>query len=177
MRFSLFNSRWAMSLGLSVCLCFSAPSFLPAADASPADILKAGAVKFKEEGISSALLTWMKKTKAESDLTIDLEMTTTFNSIQNAIGPFQRLELIQTLSIAPSLTVVYGLMVFETGLLACRWDFMRPGEEWLMMDFDYNSNLREIFPPLVIAGKSNVTCESACCPCSPTSAPSSGTSE
>jgi hypothetical protein len=139
----------ALTAILAACALAAAP--VPAMGAEepavPAVVLD-GLEAYKTGGAPEAIASWVKggPLAGNKDLPAQTEF---YKQVEAAYGSYRGWEYLRTVAVSPSVKTVYLIMKFERGPVFGSFLVYRPGEAWILVDFNLNTRPENVLPPAV----------------------------
>jgi len=124
----------------------------PAAAAGMPDTVAAGFAIYAKNGYASAIDAWSKGSSLEIDAASRNAITKSLSDAENTAGTFAGAELIKSVSLSPSSTLVYVFAKYQKGGLYLAFACSKSGGKWLVTSVTANVDPAKVLPTNILSG-------------------------
>jgi len=110
-------------------------------------VIRAGMEAFKVRGHDAALARWIK----DSPITDPSEAAKAFTQIESVYGRMTGYEVLDVVPFGTYSSRSYLVILFEKGPVYARFDCFRPKDDWVIIDFVFNTKPDPILPATMMS--------------------------
>lgn len=111
-------------------------------------IIVSGLEAYKDKGPEDAVRAWIKGSAIDGSKDA-LTQANNLRQIQDYYGAYRAYEVISTRDITPRTRVVYLVLDFDKGPLFAKFVVYRPDQEWILVNFNFNTKEEVILPTVI----------------------------
>ena len=129
--------------------CIASLATPPLSGQTPAlpPVIRAGMEVYKVRGHDAALARWIK----DSPIIDPSEAAKAFNQIESVYGHMMGYEVLDAVPFGTYASRTYLVILYEKGAVYARFDCFRPKDDWVIMDFVFNTKPEAILPPTMMS--------------------------
>jgi len=133
-----------------LCALFIAPACAQKATVNPdlPPVITLGMEAYRQSGAGEAVKAWLKDSPLQSTRD-SIKEVNNLRSVESYYGAFQNFDVISSKDLSSRTRIVFVAMNYERGPLFARFVAYRTQGEWILTNFDFNTDERqilEIFP-------------------------------